>query len=373
MAQNKVFVNVSKAAVQHNIKTFRQLLAPKTKLFAVVKSNAYGHGLASFSRLADQFGVDGFCVDSVVEGEKLRKEGIKKPVLVLGSTFRNFLETAAKNKITITVSSLEGLAELAASKYKPEFHLKMDTGMHRQGFYYSELPKAIRIISNSKFKISHALKGIYTHFASAKELNYPTITDMQFKEFQKAVKHIEAAGYKNLVRHAAASGGTLMNQKYHLDAVRIGIGLYGLWPSGELMMQLPKIRLKPALSWHTLVSEVKKIGPGDYVGYDLTERMEKPGKIAVLPIGYWHGYPRALSSIGEVLIGGKKCRVFGRVSMDMIVADVAGVKTGRGMKATLIGRQGNEEVSAYDLARKLGASHYEIITRINPLIERIVA
>ena len=370
MAQNKVFVNINSAAVQHNIKTFRQLVTSKAKLFAVVKSNAYGHGLADFSSLADKSGVDGFCVDSVVEGEKLRKEGIKKTILVLGPTFKNWLETAAKNKITITVSNFEALAELAKSRFKPEFHLKIDTGMRRQGFYTEELPKTIRLIRNSKLEI--ALKGAYTHFASAKELNYPTATENQFREFQKAIKILEAAGFKNLVKHCAATGGVLLNQKYHMDAVRVGIGLYGLWPSMELMAQLPKLKLKPVLSWHTLVSETKKLEAGDYVGYDLTERIQKPSKMAILPIGYWHGYPRALSGIGEVLIGGKKCRVLGRVSMDMIAVDVTGTKCARSDKATLIGKQMGEEISAYDLARKIGASHYEIITRINPLIERVV-
>ena len=371
MPQNKVFVNINSAAVSHNIKTFRGLISPKTRLFAVVKSNAYGHGLTLFSKLAEK-NVDGFCVDSVVEGVKLREEGIKKSILVLGPTFKNWLETAAKNKITVTVSNFEALNELVQSRFKPEFHLKIDTGMRRQGFYTEELQKALRQIQNPKSKLQNNLKGVYTHFASAKELNYPTITENQFIEFQKGIKLLESAGYKNLVRHAAATGGSLLNPKYHLDAVRIGIGLYGLWPSGELMLQLPKIKLKPVLSWHALVSEVKNLEPGDYVGYDLTEKIDAKGKMAVLPIGYWHGYPRALSGIGEVLIEGRKCRVLGRVSMDMIAVDVTGIKVARGTKATLIGRQKGEEITAYDLARRMSASHYEVITRINPLIERLV-
>ena len=151
MTLNKVFVNIDARAVEHNVAAIRRLLAGKTRLWAVVKSNAYGHGLVAFSKLADKYGVDGFCVDSVVEGEKLRKEGIKKPILVLGPTFKPLLESAAKNKITITVSSFDGLAELSQSRFRPEFHLKIDTGMHRQGFYPEELPRAITIIKNSKF------------------------------------------------------------------------------------------------------------------------------------------------------------------------------------------------------------------------------
>jgi len=367
MPNFKTWIIVNKKAVQNNIQKIRSVLAHKTKLWAVVKSNAYGHGLTLFSELADSYGVDGFCVDSVVEGEKLRKDGIKKPILILGPTFKYQLETAAKNKITITVSNFEALGELVKSRFKPEFHLKIDTGMHRQGFYVEEIPKVIR---NLKLEIRNSLKGIYTHFASAKDINYPTFTEKQFAEFQKAVKALEKAGLKNILRHCAASGGTLINPKYHLDAVRIGISLYGLYPSAELMAQA-KIKLKPALSWQTVVSEVKSAKSGDYIGYDLTERLKNLVRLAILPIGYWHGYPRALSGIGEVLIGGKKCRVLGRVSMDMIAVDVGSVKCRRGDKAVLIGRQGGEEIGVYDLARKLGASHYEVITRINPLIERI--
>ena len=144
MAHFKTWVEIKKSAVANNILVFRKLLKPKTKLFAVVKSNAYGHGLLTFSKIADQSGVDGFCVDSVVEGVKLREEGIKKPILVLGPTFKNLLLDAAKNKITITVSNFEGLDELVKAKEKPEFHLKIDTGMHRQGFYFSEIGKFLK-------------------------------------------------------------------------------------------------------------------------------------------------------------------------------------------------------------------------------------
>lgn len=365
----KTWVTIDKKAVQHNIAKLRSILTPKTKLFAVVKSNAYGHGLVLFSQLADQYGVDGFCVDSVIEGERLRKEGIKKPILVLGPTFKYQLETAVKNKITITVSNFDALAELVKSRYKPEFHLKIDTGMHRQGFYLSELPKVIRQIKTHQ--LINSSTGCYTHFASAKDVNYPTLTENQFSEFQKALKLLEKAGLKNLIRHCAATGGALVNPKYHLDAVRIGIGLYGLYPSGELMIQ-SKLKLKPVLSWHSVVSEVKNINPGDYVGYDLTERIEKKTKLAIVPIGYWHGYPRALSGIGEVIVCGKRARVLGRVSMDMIAIDLGGVEAVRGNKVTLLGKNGAEEISVYEIARKLGASHYEIITRINPLIERVV-
>lgn len=364
----KTWIEISKKAAIRNVKTFRSLVSKKTELWAVVKSNAYGHGLIAFSKIANDAGVDGFCVDSVKEGNKLRENSIAKPILVLGPTLPVLFKEALDNKITVTVSNKDALKDYLKSYDKPDFHLKIDSGMHRQGFYPEEIPK---IISSLK-KVKNNFKGIYTHFCSAKDINYPTYTELQFNNFQKAIKIFKKAGFMNLVKHAAATGGTLINKKYHLDAVRIGIGFYGLWPSKELNIQFPEIKLKPVFSWHALVSEIKKIKKGGYIGYDLVERVTNGGKIAVLPIGYWHGFPRTLSSIGHVLIGGKLAKVLGRVSMDLIVVDVTDIKCRVGDEAVIVGRQGKVEITASDVAGQIGTSHYELITRVNPLIERIV-
>lgn len=370
----KTWVEISRAAIAHNVKTLRRLLAPKTKLWTVVKSNAYGHGLLTFSEVAAPL-VDGFCVDSVVEGLKLRKNGVKKPILVLGPTLPlNSLKEAYTNDITLTVSNLEALTKLLKEKHPPRFHLKIDTGMHRQGFYLNELPAAIHQVKSHRSLVkSSLLTGAYTHFASAKDLNYPTFTDFQFHAFKKAIRLLEHAGFKNLVKHAAATGATFINQEYHLDAVRIGIGLYGLWPSKELELQFgSNITLEPVLSWKSIVSEVKKIEKGGYVGYDLVERVIRPTTMAIIPIGYWHGFDRGLSSVGEVLIRGKRARVLGRVSMDLIVVDVDGILCRMGDTAILIGAQGRGTIPAQELAAKIGTSHYEVVTRLNPLIERVL-
>jgi len=367
MSKLKTWVEINRKAAEHNADTIKSLLGAKTKLWAVVKSNAYGHGLKTFSEIINPE-VNGFCVDSVTEGSKLRGSGIKKPILVLGPTFAPFLKLAAENNLIITISNWDILKALAKNKHQPGIHLKIDSGMHRQGFYNSELAAVSRFIKSKKLD----LQGAYTHFASAKDLNYPTYTEMQFATFQKGLAILKKAGFKNLKRHASATGATLINSKYHLDFVRVGIGLYGLWPSKELMIQRPDIKLKPALSWHTIISEVKSLRGGDFVGYDLVERVRKPTKMALLPIGYWHGFPRTLSGIGEVLINGKIGKVIGRVSMDLVAIDVNNIHCKAGDKATLIGRQKKEQLFALDIAQKIGTIHYELLTRINPLIERIV-
>lgn len=370
----RTWVEISKGAVQKNIATFRKIIEPKVKLWAVVKSNAYGHGLVQLSHLADKSGADGFCVDSYVEAVRLRKEGIKKSILVLGPTLAELAEDAASKNITLSVSNFETLQSLAELKNPPEFHIKLDTGMSRQGFFLEDIPRVLKFIELRSSNFGRHLTGVFTHFASAKDTNYPTYTDRQFEIFSKAVKLFEKAGYKNLIKHVSATGGTLISPKYHLDAVRIGIGLYGLWPAKELEIQLGhKTHLKPVLAWKTIISEVKNIPQGQFVGYDLVERVNRPTKIAVLPIGYWHGLPRALSSIGEVLVNGRRARILGRVSMDLTVVDVTGVKCQVGDIATLIGQYGQDEIKAEEMARHSQTSHYEIVTRLNPLMERVTA
>lgn len=368
----RTWIEISAQAVRRNIKTIRSLLTPKAALWAVVKSNAYGHGIFVMPKLLSEAGVDGFCVDTLFEGVRLREQGITKPVLVLGLTLPQLFPLATQHDIAITISNFDTLRSLIKEKRPPCFHIKLDTGMHRQGFFIDDVPKILKSFHASRSTLHDLLTGIYTHFASAKDLNYPGYTDMQFAEFLRGVALLEKAGFKNLIRHAAATGGAMIDKKYHCDAVRIGIGCYGLWPSKELEIQLPQLQFLPSLSWHTVVSEVKKVPKGTYVGYDLTYRTLRASRIAILPVGYWHGFPRLLSNVGAVLIGGKRAAVVGRVSMDMIAVDVTDIPCRFGDRATLIGTQDFEYIGAEELARLTNTSHYEIITRLNPLMERVI-
>lgn len=373
----KTWIELERRALRHNIEIFRSILKKRTKLFAVVKSNAYGHGLIDFSKIADEFGVEGFCVDSVIEGLKLRDASIKKPILVLGpSSTREQLKEAGIADIILTISNLDALKTLLRNKLAPDFHLKIDTGMHRQGFYLADLLIALRLIRSSKLK--SRLKGIYTHFAAAKDITYPDYTLRQLDKFKNAADLCRKAGFKDLIYHTAATGGTTLHHQTHFDMVRVGIGLYGYWPTKEIETQHSliwkrKLLLKPVLSWRAIISEVKKFNPGDFIGYDLTEKVLTKTTGAIIPIGYWHGFPRTLSSIGLVLIDGQFAKVMGRVSMDLITVGLPhGLKIKAGAIATLIGKDGKKEISAQKLAELEKTSHYEAITRLNPLIKKIV-
>lgn len=367
----KVWIELDQKAVRHNVSEFRKILKQETKLYSVVKSNAYGHGLVIFSKLADAAGVDGFCVDSVIEGVKLRDEGITKPILVLGYTLPALYETAADRGIIVTISNAEAFGAWTASERKPKFHIKIDTGMHRQGFQPDELEELIGRIKRQPFDFAQGenpskgiFGGLFTHFAMAKDREDTAFTEQQFKKFEEARTMFKEGGFEGLMYHASASGGTLLGQKFHADMVRVGIGLYGLFPSEELERQAAgDIVLKPVSSLNAVVSEVKTVKMGEGVGYDLTERLHRDSRLAIVPIGYWHGMPRDASSKGFVHIGGASARIVGRVSMDMIVVEVTDIPCEVGSLVRIM---------PAELARAIGASPYEVITRLNPLIHKDV-
>ena len=370
----KTWVEIDPAAFRHNARVCRTLLKPKAGLWMVCKSNAYGHGLVPMASMGERLGLDGFCVDSVVEGSRLRESGVSKPILVLGPTLPHLLPSAAEHKLHLTVSCPEAVEALAKAPAKPGYHLKIDTGMHRQGFYPADLPKAWAKIR--KAKLESELAGVYTHFMAAKDPGYPGSARAQYAEFEKALGFLKTAPGRpaRFVAHCAASGAALLDRRYHLDAVRFGICLYGLWPSKELEMRYAggALRFKPVLAWRSIISELKQAKKGSFVGYDMTDRLDRPSRLAVVPIGYWHGYDRGLSGIGEVLVNGRRARVRGRVSMDMIVIDVTDAPCRVGDAVTLIGRDGKHTVTAAELGSRIGTTAYEMLTRINPLVKRIV-
>lgn len=378
MQDVRTWIEVDQRALHHNVEQFLKLIPTRTRFMAVVKSNAYGHGLTLVAKaLARHKGQNAhrkeiwFGVDSLVEALRLRRENVENPILVLGSTLPARLWEAVEHRIAITVSNFEALSALAKEKVKPSFHIKVDTGMHRQGFLTDEISKCIRFLSWSRL----LPQGIYTHFAAAKDIAYPTYTHEQMRKFNEAIVSFQKSGLKNMICHAAASGGTLLFPQSHYDMVRIGMGLYGYWPSLEsrITHPNPSIMFKPVLAWKTIVGECKEIPKGVHVGYDLTERVSRKTKIAVLPIGYWHGYDRGLSSVGEVLIRGRRAKIIGRVSMDMVVADVTDIPAVRaGDEVVLVGQQRKETITADEISLKIGTSPYEFLTRINPLIRRVL-
>jgi len=367
----RTWIEVSRGALAHNLQVFRRRLPPGCRIMAICKSNAYGHGLYDLAPVIEDLGVDWIGVDSIVEAVTLREKGIRSPLLVLGYTLPSRFEEAARHRVSLTISSLESLRALRSFRGRRgiRIHLKIDTGMHRQGFLPSQWPLVLKLLP--KKSASFEVEGMYTHFASAKNPLERAYTDRQIKEFERAVSLFQAAGFRPVL-HANATAGALNYPEAHFGLVRIGVGLMGLWPSHQTKKAWEEeVRLEPALSWRTLVSEVKALSRGMGIGYDLTERLKRDSIVGVCPIGYWHGFPRSLSRVADVLIRGRRAKVLGTVSMDMIVVDLTDIAGARvGDAVTIIGRDGKEEITVYEIARRAGVSHYELLTRLNPLIQK---
>lgn len=370
----RTWIEIDRRAVRHNYKLFRSLIPKTTKLLSVVKSNAYGHSHIDFSKEVEALGIDYIAVDSIVEGLSLRKSGVRCPILVLGHTLHVRIKDAAVHDIRVAVSSITQLHQLKKETFKRplKIHIKVDTGLHRQGFTLDDLAEVRKFLEWNKKTKRVVVEGLFTHFAQGKDPLHPLYTKKQLGEFNTWTKEFHRLGVHPIL-HTAATGPTLVFPESHFDMVRIGIGLYGIWPDEKTKTFLEKkYTLKPILSWRAVVSEIKKLPKGSKIGYDSTETLKQSSVVAVCPIGYWHGFPRALSSHGFVLINGKRAKVLGRVSMDMISVDVTGIKNVKvGSIATIIGTDKKDELKAQDIADSMNASTYEFLTRLNPLIKRL--
>jgi alanine racemase len=367
----RTWIDLDRTALAHNVLTFRCLLPPDCRLMAVCKSNAYGHGLYDLAPALQEMGVDWFGVDSIVEAVTLREKRILRPILVLGYTLPSRFAEAEHHDVSLTVSNLENLRELASTTKLRHLriHLKLDTGLHRQGFLPSQWGEALGLIRECGRRVE--VEGVYTHFAAAKDPGRREYTERQIREFERAAGRLLKSGLKP-IRHASATAGVLNYPEAAYDLARVGIGLMGYWPAAQSKRAWEgRIVLKPVLSWRTIISEVKTLGKGAGIGYDLTSTLTKRGRVGVCPVGYWHGFARSLSSVGEVLVRGRRAKVLGTVSMDMIVIDLGQIAGARvGDVVTVIGRDGLEEITATEVACRAGVSHYELLTRLNPLIQK---
>ncbi|MCX6713532.1 MAG: alanine racemase [Candidatus Vogelbacteria bacterium] len=370
----RTWVEIGQSALAHNYRLWRKLIGPTKKLLAVVKSNAYGHGLVGCAKIFSKLGADWLGVDSVEEATALRQAGIKKPILILGYTRPVNFQLAIDYRATITVSSFESLNKLAIldkklKNKKSDFQLKIDTGMHRQGFLIEDLPEVIKIIRAFK---NFKLIGIYSHLADASGANNRAKTKKQIAKFSEACAIFAQAGFANLLKHLSATGGTALALGEQTNMVRVGIGLYGIWPDEATKKYLAKnakwFSLKPALTWKTIISEIKIIKRGEGVGYGFTKVLNKDSRLAICPVGYWHGYRWSLSNRGYVVIAGQRAPIVGRVSMDMIIIDITQIAKAKiGDEVTLL----ESGIDVYQFSKLAGSFPYEAVTVINPEIPRL--
>lgn len=367
----KTWAEIDTAALIHNLNEIKKASA-SSRVFAVVKANAYGHSVEILAPIIEKEGVEGFAVSNLDEALNLRTIGIKKPIVILGYTPFLLARKLYENDIIQAVYSpeyAEGLNNAAKKEnITLKVHIKLDTGMSRIGFNCRTddlcgLGEAISAAGLSNFKT----EGVFTHFAVSDrtEVDDDGFTDQQNSRFKRAVEEFKKSGFVNIICHAANSAATLFDKDKQYDACRPGIILYGLTPNPELEL---KAGLKPVMSFKTVVTMVKNIDVGDTVSYGRTFKAEKPMKIASLAVGYADGYPRALSNKGYVLINGKKAAIVGRVCMDQTAVDVTEINNVKiGDEVLLFGK----DLPVENIAKLTGTINYEIVTGITARVPRI--
>ena len=365
----KTWIEVDKSAIEHNFNVFKDLIKPEVKFMAVVKSNAYGHGMIQFAQEIERLGADYLAVDDGIEALDLRKAGIKSPILILNYIERGLLKEIIENNISVTVSNFNMLDRIIELKdLNPQIHIKADTGLGRQGFLKPDMEKLLEIIKKENLEV----KGLYTHYSIAENPDRLDYTQKQTEEFKTWIKAFEDAGL-DPIKHSSAASGVILGEEFHFDMVRIGIGLYGHWGSRELREWAgDRIELKQTSTWKTIVSEVKKMPAGSYTGYNLRNKLEKDSTIAIIPVGYWHGLTGLMTNEGEVLIRGKRAKISGRVAMDMTILDATNIPDIEvGDEVVITGCQGDDCITIDDLKYRFDLINYEFMVRLNPLLPRI--
>lgn len=369
------YIEISKKNLVHNFRMMKSLLRPEVKIAAVIKANAYGHGQNLVAKILEKE-ADYFQVDDLQELKELRKVS-KKPTFVFGYVPKKEMAEAVKLKVILGVYDEEQIKALNSVakklKTKAKVHVKIDAALGRQGVLPKDLQALIKVIKKCK---NISVLGAYSHFANIEDTADFSHARKQLDLFDEACKIFSKNGYQNLETHISASSGIMAHENKNSQAsiVRTGISLYGLWPSEELKKRLEKnnFKLKPVLRWITHVAQVKTLPKNHPIGYGLTYVTKKPMKVVVVPQGYSDGFDRGLSNSGEVLIQGKRCRVLGRVAMNMFVVDVSHLKNIENEEeVVLLGRQGKVEITAEEIAERLGTINYEVVARISPLLPRI--
>ncbi len=365
----RVYADIDLDIISDNVDALMKLTPEGTGAVAVVKADGYGHGDVAVAK-AVYSKVCMYAVATLDEAVNLRENGIDKPILILGFVNVDEYETLLRNEVTATVFDYETAAELdeVAGRLgkKALCHIKVDTGMRRIGLEPDK--SGVEIVKNIKKLGNLDVKGIFTHFATSDEAD-KSKSERQLHKFNSFVDMLKNEGITFQYVHCANSAAVIDMPDTYKDMVRLGIAMYGMYPSTEVDME--RVQLKPALKLMSHVTYVKEVPEGEEVSYGGTFVTKRPSVIATVSVGYGDGYPRALSSKGYVLINGKKAPIIGRVCMDQMMVDVTDIEgVGRDSLVTLIGRDGDEEITVEEIAALAGTFNYEFVCNLNKRIPR---
>jgi alanine racemase len=367
------WAEVDLGAIEHNVRTLRQLVAPSA-VWAVVKADAYGHGAVPVAGAALAAGAEGLGVALTQEGVELRCAGIEAPIIVLSQQPASDAETLVRHRLVPTLYTVEAVEHFAAAVARAgapphPVHVKVDTGMHRSGAAPAQMVEVVAAIDRAD---ALRLEGVFTHLAIADVPGDP-FTAEQLAAFDEVLAALSttstgAADDRPLLVHAANSAGALAHAAARRSFVRIGIAMYGITPGDGVADLVTDLR--PAMTLRAKVSFVRRVAAGDRISYGLTHTFARDTTVAVLPIGYADGVPRRLSNVGEVLVGGRRRRIVGVVTMDQLMVDCGDDEVAVGDDAVLLGRQGVESVRPEEWAALTGTIGYEIVCGISARIAR---
>jgi alanine racemase len=362
------WIEVDCNAITQNIREVKKWIGPKSNVMAIVKANAYGHGAIPVSKAALRGGATMLGVAIIEEGFELRDAGFEVPILVLGATLPKHVDDAVARRIDLTVSSMEVIRAISCAAVKRQIpariHIKVDTGMGRVGFNPSEIPTVIEEASKLP---GIELAGLSTHYATSDcDLEFAR---RQFLVFDQVCQELRACNLPVPMCHTANSAAIAFMPEAHFEMVRPGLLTYGMAPNEK---PFDSISLKPALSLKAQITQIRQMPPDTSISYGRTYFTSKSERIAAIPLGYGDGYFRAHSNKGKVLVKGIKVPIRGRVCMDQLLIDITGIPDVElGEEVVLVGRQGSEELSAWDVAMVANTISYEVTTVLSPRLPRV--
>jgi alanine racemase len=378
MTTNLIHAQIDLGAIAHNVRELRRIIRPGAQLLVAVKANAYGHGAVETARAALGNGATRLGVARIEEGLDLRQAGIQAPILIFGYTHPDHAGLLLAHDLTPTVFSLDNARQLSAAAMSAgkrlAVHIKVDTGMGRLGL----LQDALRVGHTGRAASEIAaiaalenifLEGVFTHFGASDEAD-KSYTHVQFSRFRELLDQLESMGMRNFLRHAANSGAIIDMPETHLDMVRAGISVYGLYPSQQV--DQTRIDLRPALALKSSIIHLKQVPAGTKISYGGTYTTPRATTVATIAAGYGDGYSRQLSNRGSALVRGQRAPVIGRVCMDLTMIDVgtiAGASVGD--EVVLIGRQGEAQLTADAVAAAADTINYEVVTAISARVARV--
>lgn len=366
-----VWAEIDLDHVAHNIREFRRITPPHTQLMAIVKADGYGHGAVEVAKAALEAGAARLAIAFLEEGIVLRRKGLSAPIMILGVSSPGTEKAVIEHELTpaiCTVDSAQRFSQAAAALGKKvRFHLKLDTGMGRIGLRPDQLQAFLETLHRLP---GLELEGVFSHFSKADEQE-KTYTQMQLHRYAECLKMIHTAGFRPTIRHLANSAGTMETPEAHFDLARIGISLYGFYPSSEV--DPATVALRPVMRWKTRIAHLKRLPAGERISYGGMFTTRRPTMVATLPLGYADGFRRRLwTKNWHVLVRGQRAPIIGKICMDMCmidVTDIAGASIGS--EVVLIGSQGEHVVSADDMANALDTINYEITCLVGKRVPRI--